>query len=149
MARFTIHVPGDAPSREAGLERAVFVRDGWSWGAFLFGPFWLMAHRHWLTGLFALVGLGLVLAAIVALPVAAGAKAAVWLLIGWLFGIEGSSLRRLALRRAGYDEAGVIVGSAGEALEQRTFASLGTADAAAPARLATPSVLGLFPRAGK
>ncbi len=149
MARFTIHVPGDAPNREAGLERAVFVRDGWSWGAFLFGPFWLMAHRHWLTGFFALIALALVLAGIAALPVAAGAKAAVWLLVGWLFGIEGSSLRRLALRRAGYEEAGVVVGEAGETLEQRAFASLGAGGAASSARVGVPSVLGLFPRAGK
>lgn len=149
MARFTIHVPGDAPRRETGLERAVFVRDGWSWGAFLFGPFWLMAHRHWLTGFFALIALALVLAGIATLPVVAGAKAAVWLLVGWLFGIEGSSLRRFALRRGGYDEAGVIVGSAGEALEQRAFAGLGTGEAAPPARAGIPSVLGLFPRAGK
>lgn len=147
MARFTIHVPGDAPSREAAFERAVFVRDGWSWGAALFGPLWLMAHRHWLTGFLALIGLALVLAGIAALPVVAGAKAAAWLLVAWLFGIEGSSLRRFALRRGGYDEAGVIVGKAGEALEQRAFASLG--EVVPPARAAGPSVLGLFPRAGK
>lgn len=147
MARFTIHLPGDASGREAAFERAVFVRDGWSWGAFLFGPFWLMAKGHWLTGLVALIGLALALAGITLVPVGAGAKAALWLLLAWLFGIEGSSLRRFALRRGGYDEAGVAVGAAGEALEQRAFASLG--ETIAPARTASPSVLGLFPRAGR
>lgn len=144
MARFTIHVAGDAPNRDAAFERAVLVRDGWSWGAFLFGPFWLMAHRHWLTGFFALIGLVLIAATIVALPVPAGAMAALWLLVAWLFGLEGSSLRRFALRRGGYDEAGVVVGTAGEALEQRAFASLGTD---VPARTGSPAVLGLFPQA--
>lgn len=144
MARFTIHLPGDAPNRDAVLERAVLVRDGWSWGAFLFGPFWLMAHRHWLTGFFALIGLALIVAAIVTLPVPSGAMAALWLLVAWLFGLEGSSLRRFALRRGGYTEAGVVVGTAGEALEQRAFASLGPE---APVRTGSPAVLGLFPQA--
>jgi hypothetical protein len=28
-------------------DRAVFVRDGFSWLAFLFGPLWLIARRMW------------------------------------------------------------------------------------------------------
>lgn len=144
MARFTVHVPGFAASREAAIEGAVLVHDGWSWGAFVFGPFWLMAHRHWLTGLVALVVLALALAGIAMLPVAGGIKALLWLLVGWLFGIESASLRRLALKRGGYDEAGVVVGKAGDALEER---ALGALLAIEPARSRTPGpVLGLFPR---
>jgi hypothetical protein len=26
----------------------VLLRDGFSWGAFLFGPFWLLLHRAWI-----------------------------------------------------------------------------------------------------
>ena len=29
-------------------ERFKFVRDGFSWGAFLFGPLWMVRHRLWL-----------------------------------------------------------------------------------------------------
>ena len=53
MNTYTAHLaPGRAP---------VLLRDGFSWGAFFFGPFWLLAHRAWIPGavallLFALAG---------------------------------------------------------------------------------------------
>src|SRR4051812_28041644 len=48
MAVFTVHLPRrlDDP---AAVERVKFVREGFSWAAFFFGPLWLLFHRLWLT----------------------------------------------------------------------------------------------------
>jgi len=158
MARYTVHVPtGDALPREAALERAVFVRDGWSWGAFAFGPLWLFWHRHWVSGLIGLILFGVILGGISALPVAPWAKSFSFTLLSVLWGLEGASLRRLALRRAGHIEEGLVVGDKLDELEQRYFAEGGLMDApvlpnsAAPiaAPITSLPVIGLFPDSRK
>src|SRR5215469_11148463 len=49
MSVYTVHEP---PQRAAGLaadpNRFVFVRDGFSWWAFLLAPLWMLRHRLWL-----------------------------------------------------------------------------------------------------
>jgi hypothetical protein len=159
MARFTVHVPGFAGSREGALERSLFLRDGWSWGAFFFGPFWLLRHRHWVAGLLALAGTGGLLFLVAVLPVPDWSKNATLLLIAVLYGLEGTTLRRLALARAGYSEEAVVIGKARETLELRFFAALSGSDPVVPARapqasspvpaLQPPAVIGLFPDARK
>ncbi len=56
MRVWTVHVPLPADDAGGGRRRPrrpgpVLVREGFSWGAFLFGPFWLLAHRLWLPAL--------------------------------------------------------------------------------------------------
>jgi Protein of unknown function (DUF2628) len=160
MARYTVHVPGKPDVRAEALERAVFVRDGWSWGAAFFGPFWLLWNRHWITGVLAFVLMAAVFATLAVLPLGEAAKAGAILLLMGLWGLEGSSLRRFAMARAGYTEEGLVVGGDLDALEQRFFAemtghapiSVNTAPAAAPSGV-TPSrgasVIGLFPDSRK
>lgn len=158
MARYTVHVPKTAPDRAAALERAVFVADGWSWGAFAFGPLWLMRHRHWISGFIALAVMIAFHLALAAAPIGALARIAGLLTISTLWGLEGSSLRRLALGRAGHVEEGIVVGDDPDTLERRFFEA---ADDAAPARVAPlaasapgvtpqagPAVLGIFPEPG-
>ena len=67
MAVYTVFEPpqrrGRAAAQRAAAERAerfVFLRDGFSWGAFLFGPLWLLYRRLWL----ALIGYLIVFAAL-------------------------------------------------------------------------------------
>ena len=49
MSSYTVHEP---PLRAGAAapepERYVFVRDGFSFWAFLFGPLWMLRHRMWL-----------------------------------------------------------------------------------------------------
>ena len=94
MRVFTAHVHATEPPR--------LVREGWSWGAFLFGPFWLLAHRAWLAAL--------LWAALCCVPallprgwglVAAGA-------VAWLAGLVGRDLVRWSLARRGYVLAHVV-----------------------------------------
>jgi hypothetical protein len=158
MAVFTVH----QPPRQTGdllahTERFVFVRDGFAWGAFVFGPLWLLRHRLWLAlfGYVILVAaLGLVLRA---LEGPAGVTALIGFLIALFLGIEASSLRRWGLERAGWRGAGVVVGDDLEAAERRFFhAFMGEQDAVRPAARSgslghatgTPEVIGLFPQPG-
>jgi hypothetical protein len=158
MTVYTVFLPGDAPSDELALERAVFVKDGFSFPAFVFGAFWLLAKRLWLAGLLlAVIAIALSVAgAVLGFP--RPAAVIISLLLGLLVGFEGPSLLRRRMERRGYREAGVVSGRNLEECEQRFFAhyapdtrSIG-ASAVRPApvaQAAQPSpILGLFPTAG-
>jgi hypothetical protein len=142
------------------LERYVFVRDGFSFWAFLFGPLWMLRYRMWLV--FALfVVISIVLEGLV---VAAGASdavlAAVGLLISLWVGLEAATLRRFTLRRRGWTDVGVISGEDREAAECRFFDAWlqqgrqTSASPVIPSRALNPTqpvtsgVVGLFPEPG-
>lgn len=162
MARYTVHVPTFEASQQNPLERAVFVREGWSWGAFIFGPLWLLWHRHIAFGLVVLVLYGLLLAAINAMPVHANAAGIAHVLLSLLFGLEGASLRRFALGTAAHAEVALVTGDTQDEIERRFFAGQGSglqgavfqgASPAASPRLAAhggnpadTGVIGLFPK---
>ena len=56
MTFYTAHLKPDA--------EPVLVREGFSWGALVFGPLWLAAHRAWLLAALALAGYVLIAALI-------------------------------------------------------------------------------------
>lgn len=94
MRSYTVHLRlGEAPT---------LVPETFSWGAAIFGPFWLFARGAALAGL-----AGLVLAFLAALlPGALGGASL--LVLAWAFGLFGQDLRRWGLARRGYAFAGVI-----------------------------------------
>lgn len=122
MASYTIHIPANGD-----LARAVFVRDGFSPWAGLFGSLWLLWHRHWLAGL-----------AVFAAQIGAALVVA-FLDLGWAFGVaadfavfilmafESASLRRFALvhrdfGRAPYTETMLVIADTKQEAEIRFFA---------------------------
>jgi Protein of unknown function (DUF2628) len=53
MALFSVYLPAsNTETAEARAEKARFIRDGFSWGAFLFPVLWLLWHRVWRWALF-------------------------------------------------------------------------------------------------
>ena len=49
MSIYTVHEPPPkADAGEPNPERFVFVRDGFSFWAFLLAPLWMLRHRMWL-----------------------------------------------------------------------------------------------------
>jgi Protein of unknown function (DUF2628) len=81
----------------------VLVREGFSVGALVFGPFWLLAYRGWIAGVIALC------VEIAIAVLARGAVGTVLLLaVAWLIGLFGHDLRRWSLARQGYLEAHVV-----------------------------------------
>jgi hypothetical protein len=122
MAIYTVHEPpqkaeGSAPDPE----RFVFVRDGFSFWAFLLTPLWMLRHRLWL------VFIGYVLVTI-ALQVALGligssasVMTAVGVLLALLVGFEAATLRRFTLARRHWKSIGIVVGDDTETAERRFF----------------------------
>jgi hypothetical protein len=119
MRIWTVHMPPPPLAGTAGRPRRraspVLVREGFSWGAFLFGPLWLLARRLWLPALLWLVGV-LALAALLPAAVSAAALPAAQFLLG----CHTRDLRRWALARRGYTQAHVVA----ERDEERALARL-------------------------
>jgi hypothetical protein len=160
MAIYTVHEPPRTDT-ETGPDpvRFAFLRDGFSFWAFLLGPLWMLRHRMWLVLLgyvLLLVVLQIMLAVVGASEVA---NAGVSTLVGLLVGIEAGTLRRFTLARRGWCDLGVIVGDDLEAAERRFFdiwVQRGAREVLAPPRSiadlrlgpALPDIVGLFPQPG-
>jgi hypothetical protein len=140
MAVYTVHVPASSSSERGSLERAVFLRDGFSWGAFLFGPLWLAWRKAWLVALLwaiflaALAGLG------AALDLDQFGIGTLGLAAAVVLGFEGSRLVAWSLERRGYAEAALQVADTIDEAEEVFFASLrSNASSAAGPRMSAAS----------
>ncbi len=106
MAIYVVMEPPAADAVEAA-ERAILIRDGFAFLAFLVPPLWLLWHRLWIEAALAFaVGVGLT-----ALGETAGLgfmSAALSLLVSIYVGLEGPALRINALRRRGWRDRGVV-----------------------------------------
>jgi hypothetical protein len=116
MAIYTVHSKGE-PERDA-----IFLREGFSPGAFVFTAFWAIWHRMWVAGLVLIV----LIAGIDMLgryfEVPEVAVSAVSIAVNLLFGLEAQELRRRALARRGFDELGLTSGRNLYEAELRFFA---------------------------
>src|SRR5258707_1450023 len=90
MPVFTVHAPVDAV-RRADSDRFVFVRDGFHFWAFVFGPLWLIWHRLWLALAAYVVIVAAVIGLMVALRTGADARAIVALIAALLTGHEAAN----------------------------------------------------------
>jgi hypothetical protein len=166
MSVYTVHEPLVASVDPLpGAERIVFVRDGFSFWAFLWAPLWMLWHRMWLV----LAGYVVVVAALETPLLAGGGSPAAASVVGLLFslliGLEASTLRRFTLRRRGWRSVGIVSGDDVEDAERRFFdawlrqtSTQHMANATAPPPLPiaaatlrapqTPDVIGLFPQPG-
>jgi hypothetical protein len=75
----------------------ILVREGFSWGALIFGPFWLAANRAWIAAAITLAAYVLI-AALVSQPLALVLGVALAVLLG----LSGHDLRRWAIERRGF-----------------------------------------------
>ncbi len=167
MSVYTVHEAPAGRSVSSAAERFIFVRDGFSWWAFLFAPLWMLRHRMWLVLIGYVVISGGIEAALVTFGASRAAISVVGLLISLLAGLEASTLRRFTLHRRGWSNVGVVSGDDLEDAERRFFdawlrstrpgagaASATTAGlpSGAPAGVPhvsqTPHVVGLFPEPG-
>ena len=122
MSVYTVHEPPSRAGAAASeVERIAFVRDGFSWWAFLFAPLWMLRHRMWLV----LIGYVAVAAAIEIPLRLSGAPAfaasLIGILLGLLVGFEAGTLRRFTLSRRGWKNLGVVSGADLEDAERRFF----------------------------
>ena len=99
--------PGRAP---------VLLREGFSWGAFFFGPFWLLAHRAWIPGAVALLVFALA-------GGVRGAAVPLWGVLAVAAGVFGRDLVRWSWEQRGYHLAHVLAARNGEAALARLLAA--------------------------
>ena len=158
MSIYTVHQP---PLGVGAAEpyRFIFVRDGFSWWAFLLTPFWMLWHRLWLALALYLVMAAALDAGLRALGASVFMLVLVDLLISILAGLEAGTLRRFKLARRHWRNIGVVTGDNLEDAERRFFdvwirqtparSTSGSASAAsASASPAQSGVIGLFPEPG-
>jgi hypothetical protein len=113
MRIYTAHLaPGRAPR---------LVPEGFSLGAFVFGPFWLFAHRAWLAGVIALALLIVLVLLAGSMPDSSTPSI---LLLGYaaLQGWNGRDLCRWSLACQGYEESHILAGRDGEDAYARLIA---------------------------
>ena len=172
MSIYTVYEPPlKAHESAPDPERFVFVRDGFSFWAFLLAPWWMLRHRLWLALVCYVI---LAVALSVALRLI-GTSAAVAIIAGALFsllvGFEAATLRRFGLARRGWRNVGIVVGDDVESAERRFFDAWankswvnkswaerpsvdGASRASSPAmgvalaRRPSSEVIGLFPQPG-
>lgn len=104
MASYVVMEP---PAAEGAEDRAVLVRDGFHFLAFVLPAVWLLFHRLWLEALAVVV----VTAALSALGSVAGLGSAapvLSLLVSVYVGLEGAALKLARYRRRGWREWGVV-----------------------------------------
>jgi hypothetical protein len=157
MAVYTVHEPARRNDDAlAHTERFAFVRDGFSWPAFLFAPLWMIRHRLWLAlVVYLLVGFGL--GAATRVLGEGDWVLAISLLVALLVGFEASTLRRYGLARRKWTTVGVVVGDDLESAERRFFDAwtgghVPRPAPAPPAGAVAPGpsgpIIGLFPEPG-
>jgi hypothetical protein len=122
MSIYTVYEPPlKAHESAPDPERFVFVRDGFSFWAFLLAPWWMLRHRLWLALVCYVI---LAVALSVALRLI-GTSATVAVIAGALFsllvGFEAATLRRFGLARRGWRNVGIVVGDDVESAERRFF----------------------------
>jgi hypothetical protein len=105
MASWIVFEPPQ--NRRATAEDPAFVRDGFSWLAFLFPPLWLIWHRLWIEAIavFAVLLTAAALERVEGLGLAASLATP---LVSIFIGLEGNSMRIAAFRRRGWRFWGVV-----------------------------------------
>jgi hypothetical protein len=161
MSVYTVHEPPRDDRRDddelAHTSRFVFVRDGFHFWAFLFGPLWMLRHRMWLETIVYLLLVGAITFALSRFGIE-GAGFWIAFLISLLVGIEASSLRRWKLSRRGFANLSVVVGDDIEEAERRFFdgwvddgrpmTPAASQPAMRPAAASSSDIIGLFPQPG-
>ena len=165
MSAYTVHIPPSTRRGSAsGPERFVFVRDGFSFWAFLLAPLWMLWYRLWLVFLGYCVLAFALQAGLHAIGASFAVRFTAGALLALLAGLEAATLRRFTLARRGWTNTGIVVGDDIESAEQRFFdvwigqnehgparasaAAMPAAGRALGARVSGSEILGLFPEPG-
>lgn len=122
MSVFTVHQPPAPPvDRIDRAESMVFLKDGFTWSAFLLGPLWLLANRLWLAtaGYFAVAAFGYLLLD------AAGVEEALFgpflLALNAIVGFEAHWMMSAKLETKGWNTLGSVTGQSLADCERRFF----------------------------
>jgi Protein of unknown function (DUF2628) len=164
MSVYTVHQPPLGAADAAGDPyRLVFVRDGFSWWAFLLTPLWMLRHGLWLALTIYLLISAALDVALRALGASVFTIVIIGVLISLLVALEAGTLRRFKFARRNWRNVGVVTGDDLEDAERRFFDVWARQSPAAHAAATPPKsapaaaamapaeqggVIGLFPEPG-
>jgi hypothetical protein len=168
MAFYAAYLPPPkaGPSDADALSRSIVLRDGFSFGAFVFTGLWLLAKRLWLPFLAFAVLYGLIALAQWRYGFHPGVAAIIQLVIGLWLGLEGANLQGRKLVDGGWRFVDVVEARNQDEAERRFFEKAlargagetpppapfqPPAAASFPAARPTPAsqgVIGMFPEQG-
>lgn len=157
MSLYTVQAPVGLLGKPE-FERAIFLRDGFSWGAFFLGTIWLLWQRLWLVAALWLAAETL-LASLALTHLSFGSFFFIALFMRILLGLEGNGLLRRKLARRHYRLVDVVNAAALAPAERLFFSRLAAPVEAASATKDAPppppppppvpmqnaEVLGVFP----
>src|SRR5580692_6073602 len=92
MPAFAVFEPPMGRPGAHHTDRLVFLREKFSWGAFLFGALWMIWRRLWLVLLLYLVVLGLIEFGLRRIGIGVEVRSMVFFLVALLVGLEAVSL---------------------------------------------------------
>jgi Protein of unknown function (DUF2628) len=122
MPTFTVHEPPHPPADR--IDRAaslLFVKEGFSWPAAIFAPFWMLAHRLWWP-LLGYVGLTVVFELVRWTAILnPGWVTLAGLALHLLIGFEADTLRRWKLDHTGWRVLGAVSGRNASECERRFY----------------------------
>lgn len=122
MIVYTVHEPRHpAQTIEERADSIVFVKEGFTWWGFFFGPLWLLFSALWIELLVLVLlcaGLGYLL---VQFGLKDQAPGIINTLLMLLIGFEGNDLKRWRLHRKGYAFLASVAGRDFEDCERRFF----------------------------
>jgi uncharacterized protein DUF2628 len=118
MSVYTVHAPR---TDEADPARFEFIRDGFYFWAFVFGPLWLLSKRLWQVALFYIVLAVVLQGALWLIGVPRATHGLVSLLMHLLVGLEAATLHRWTLDQNEWKELGVVSADRYETAERRFF----------------------------
>ena len=122
MALYSVYLPssGQMTTPEI-MGRAIFIKDRFSWGAFLIPPLWLGYKRIWRWLLVYALLEGLLIAGATNIALNPALTGIISLLIAFFIGICGREWWGAALERRGFELAGIVQGGTPEDAERRFY----------------------------
>jgi hypothetical protein len=122
MSIYTVHEPPlKADDSTPDPERFAFVRDGFSFWAFLLTPLWMLWHRLWLVFTSYIIVAIALQVGLVLIGAPLAVRITVWVLLSLLIGFEAATWRRFGLSRRRWKNVGIVVGDDRESAERRFF----------------------------
>ncbi len=122
MPAYTVlEPPPHRRSIDLRTDRVRFLRESFSFWAFLFGPLWMIWRRQWLVLILYVLVVGGAEFAMRQYGIPLSSRIAVYVLVQILIGTEAGGLRRWTLQRHGWRDVGIVVGDDLEMAERRFF----------------------------
>jgi NhaP-type Na+/H+ or K+/H+ antiporter len=118
MRLYTVHIRRNS---EAPDHQAILVREGFSWGAFLFTVLWALWRRMWLGAFLILLGALLIDSLAQLANLDELSETVLFFAYALYIGFAGNDWRRRNLARRGFDEVAVVGARGIDDAERRYF----------------------------